>query len=36
MQAAKRYEHLSGRGKFFFEQSIGIDETNTFQLNFFN
>jgi len=24
-----------GRGKFFLGQSIGIDETNTFQLKFF-
>jgi len=27
----KRY----GRGKFFLDHSIGIDETNTFQLQFF-
>jgi len=31
----KRYVRYSGRVKFFLCQSIGIDETNTFQLKFF-
>jgi len=31
----KRYGRESGRGTFFLDQSIGIDETNTFQLKFF-
>jgi len=30
------YERSSGRGKLFLGQSIGIDETNTFQLTFFS
>jgi len=30
----KRYGSQSGRGKRFLDQSIGIDETNTLQLNF--
>jgi len=30
----KRYGRWSGRGKPFLGQSIGIDETNTFQLKF--
>jgi len=29
-----RYGRWSGRGKFFLEQSIGIDDTNTFKLKF--
>jgi len=31
----KRYGSESGRGQFFLDQSIGIDETNTFQLTFY-
>jgi len=31
----KRYGRKSGRGKFL-DQSVGIDEANTFQLKFFN
>jgi len=31
----KRYGRYSGRGKFIFDQSIGVDETYTFQLKFF-
>jgi len=29
----KLYGRKSGRGKLFLDQSIGIDETNTFHLN---
>jgi len=31
----KCYGRSSGRGKLFLDQSIGIDETNTFQFKFF-
>jgi len=31
----KRYGRKSGRGKFFLNQSVGIDEANSFQLKFF-
>jgi len=30
----RRYGRSKGRGKLFFGQSIGIDETNTYQLKF--
>jgi len=31
----KRYGRWSVRGNIFFDQLIGINETNTFQLKFF-
>jgi len=30
----KRYGRYSGRANLFLDQSIGIDDTNTFQLKF--
>jgi len=32
----RSYGRLSGRGKLFWGQLIGIDETNTFHLTFFS
>jgi len=34
-QSEIKMHHLPGVANFFLDQSIGIDETNTFQLKFF-
>jgi len=34
-QGGIKMSHLPVVDRFFFDQSIGIDETNTFQLKFF-